>query len=82
MNAPSQINKETSACNILNFEPVKLQEDDRSSTKECNRKKGCASSFVNLISIRGDTFISLSFLAQIFSAGFSSKPSKLFGGKN
>ena len=40
MNAPSQINKETSACNILNFEPVKLQEDNRSSTKECKRKKG------------------------------------------
>ena len=40
MNAPSQINKETSACNILNFEPVKLQEDNWSSTKECKRKKG------------------------------------------
>ena len=38
MNAPSQINKETVAYNILNFEPVKLQ-DDRSSTKECNRKR-------------------------------------------
>ena len=38
MNARSQINKEKVAYNILNFEPVKLQ-DDRSSTKECNRKR-------------------------------------------
>ena len=38
MNARSQINKEKVAYNILNFEPVKLQ-DNRSSTKECNRKR-------------------------------------------
>lgn len=55
MNAPSQINKETSACNILNFEPVKLQEDNRSSTKECNRKKGCASSFVKAFFLQRQT---------------------------
>ena len=32
--------------------------------------------------MRGDTFISLSFLNQILSANFLSKLSKLFGGEN
>ena len=37
---------------------------------------------LNLIGMRGDTFISLSFLNQILSADFFLKLSKLFGGEN
>ena len=39
-------------------------------------------SFLTLIGMRGDTFISLSFLDQILSADFLSKLSKLFEGEN
>ena len=37
---------------------------------------------LTLIDMRGDTFISLSFLDQILSADFLSKLSKHFGGEN
>ena len=37
---------------------------------------------LTLIGMRGDTFISLSFLDQILSADFLSKLSKLFEGEN
>ena len=37
---------------------------------------------LTLIGMRGDNFISLSFLDQILSAEYLSKHSKLFGGKN
>jgi hypothetical protein len=37
---------------------------------------------LTLIGMRGDTFISFSFLDQILSADFLSKLSKLFEGEN